>query len=309
MTIMEGQSVELQIHLTVLSKVSKIKFSFDNEKAISENFFSISPSEIISPPVLGKIDLSYKITIQCLKPFAKELRLEARAYSHNDLKVNQHDTNAIIFPQLCGAIKLLPNDISHQRKISVVFISVKTNISGMPLMGIAPSSTAEVDILKKYLGQAYVKADVITETLDLIDSLTQKTDNRYLSCCQQINGQYIGVDYSKRNELQEFLLIKTPNKYEHYFKIFFIPDRCPGLNGFSSGDKFTVCFSTALAETPSHELLHSLGLPHTFDGSTSRAKYIYQDGKTDNIMDYSHFVGVSRHSLFHWQWKAININL
>ena len=47
-----------------------------------------------------------------------------------------------------------------------------------------------------------------------------------------------------------------------------------------------------------HELGHVLGLPHTFDGSTSRAKYVYKDGTTDNIMDYAHLVGVDLQSFF-----------
>jgi hypothetical protein len=56
-------------------------------------------------------------------------------------------------------------------------------------------------------------------------------------------------------------------------------------------------------------LAHALGLPHTFDGSTSRAKYVYQDGTTDNIMDYTSFVGIDERSFFHWQWRAMNNQL
>ncbi len=36
------------------------------------------------------------------------------------------------------------------------------------------------------------------------------------------------------------------------------------------------------------------------------AKYTYENGKTDNLMDYSHGVGVERKSLFEWQWETIN---
>jgi len=59
-----------------------------------------------------------------------------------------------------------------------------------------------------------------------------------------------------------------------------------------------------------YELGHALGLPHTFNGNEGKgAKYTYEDGKTDNIMDYSHVIGVKLQSFFHWQWKALNINI
>jgi len=64
--------------------------------------------------------------------------------------------------------------------------------------------------------------------------------------------------------------------------------------------------STAVSSTPVHELGHALGFPHTFDGSTSRSKYVYQHGSTNNIMDYCHFVGIAGSAFFRWQWEAIN---
>jgi len=71
-----------------------------------------------------------------------------------------------------------------------------------------------------------------------------------------------------------------------------------------------ICFPAGYNKvTPVHELLHSLGLPHTFDGSTSRSKYVYKDGHTDNIMDYSHHLRIDRASLFEWQWRALNVKI
>ena len=178
--------------------------------------------------------------------------------------------------------------------------------------GIAENSITEKETLEKYMGQAYIAPEITIEELDLVNETTGITDAGYLACCIQDTveqGVYTSVDPEKKSDLAKFLLQMVDKKYNDYFKIFFIGDLCPGSNGFSMGEKFTVCFSSANPSTPVHELGHALGLPHTFDGSTSRAKYVYEDGMTDNIMDYSHFVGVSRHSFFHWQWHTMNIKL
>ena len=54
-----------------------------------------------------------------------------------------------------------------------------------------------------------------------------------------------------------------------------------------------------LDTTPVHELLHCLGLLHTFDPN---AKYVFEKGKTDNLMDYSVITNTSSF----WQWKKVN---
>ncbi len=76
--------------------------------------------------------------------------------------------------------------------------------------------------------------------------------------------------------------------------------------------RMSVCFGGHEETTPIHELLHNLGLPHTFDGISPNAKYTYEDGKTDNLMDYPTPImagaqkKVSLKSLFEWQWETIN---
>ena len=55
--------------------------------------------------------------------------------------------------------------------------------------------------------------------------------------------------------------------------------------------------------------MHALELAHTFDGISPTAKYTYQAGQTNNLMDYSHwsiFGSIVRKSLFLWQWKVLN---
>ncbi len=79
---------------------------------------------------------------------------------------------------------------------------------------------------------------------------------------------------------------------------------------------FAIVGNRCTAGAAVHEILHDLGLPHTFDGgaatgSLSRnARFTYKGRETENIMDYTftkgggfNNVGVS---LYHWQWKVIN---
>lgn len=316
MTFCKGKTAELQLLITVNSSPDKLIFGFDNPKALSEGFLKLSPSEIVSPAV-NPLDATQQLTIDCLKEFSKPLQLNVWAETSDPADENKKSRH------LCGAVNILPNDLYHQRNINVAFFNVKTKLnqtSTTSLEGINGHSTQQdkINTLKKYLSQAYVTPQIEVVNLDLVDPATNITDPGYTNCCipdPSNPGSFLSIDNAQNGALEDFLVQKVDPKCEHYFKIFFIPDPHQRLNGFSSGkrEKFTVCFCDALNETPVHELLHSLGLPHTFDGSTSRAKYVYEDGMTDNLMDYSHHNSPSgstpRQSLFQWQWQALNIKL
>ena len=84
--------------------------------------------------------------------------------------------------------------------------------------------------------------------------------------------------------------------------------------GYSTpGQKTTILFQGYdTAATTAHEVLHSMGLEHTFEskniiptGMTTTdapdGKYTFKKGVTDNILDYAS----GRKSSMEWQWEII----
>ena len=67
-----------------------------------------------------------------------------------------------------------------------------------------------------------------------------------------------------------------------------------------------VLYNTHNTSTTTHEILHAMGLEHSFDNAN---KHTFEEEKTDNIMDYSHNAGINRISTWKFQWDTIKPNL
>ena len=108
---------------------------------------------------------------------------------------------------------------------------------------------------------------------------------------------------------------KTLNQYDNLYKAIYLGEEggymsstgFEGLNGYNLG-KFIVLFSGRNDQTAAHEFLHSFKLPHSFTNkeASGNADCTYTALKTENLMDYSHFVNEERYSLWKWQWKKAN---
>lgn len=108
--------------------------------------------------------------------------------------------------------------------------------------------------------------------------------------------------------------------YTSYFKVFFFNERggrmlssgnYRGLNGGARAivSKSVVLYNTHNSSTTTHEILHAMGLHHTF---SDNGQFTLKKGETENIMDYSHqsqYGSKNRISTWEWQWETIHPNL
>lgn len=150
-----------------------------------------------------------------------------------------------------------------------------------------------------------------------------------------IKGYYY-YDYSNRRDniykprvwkdLYQYLNEKfhrLHSQYRTYIKVYYfgsdggyikVDGTWKAVNGYSqSNQKTTILFDgyDTAATTP-HEVLHSMGLDHTFENkniipsgmtitNAPNGKYSFKQGITDNILDYAR----GRKSLMEWQWDII----
>lgn len=97
-------------------------------------------------------------------------------------------------------------------------------------------------------------------------------------------------------------------EFTNYYKVFFLADVCPGTAGVALlNTKLTIVFTPRNPATTVHELLHAVGLPHSWEKGNKNSDingFIFEKFKTDNVMDYSK----NRYSLWKWQWKKLQSN-
>ena len=311
MTIMNGKTANLVLHLDIKQEPQKIVFEFNNSRA--SNFLQLSVSELNSnlsvTPTTRKTHL---LNITCNGEFNDEYTLKARAFGKNDPK-----------GEICGILRILPNGQMYQHKIKIAFIGITTNINPPrpPVTGKATPSGTEK--LKNIFGQALLIPDIDdSPTIDLTGFLLNFKGTFCIS-----NGSGFVIDRStgtleqrdqRSEKLKQLLLQRLRDKYhglyDHYYKVFFfLEDASTDVAGYSRGTKFTVCFKSVLNDDALivHELLHSLELPHTFDGYSRNTKFTYEYIKTDNLMDYSDIEPpyIIPKSLYHWPWQILNLKI
>jgi hypothetical protein len=282
------------------------------------------------------------IEINCIKETPETKSIKAFAITKDAT------TGAIIAEKCAGKLLIKANNKANRKQKKIVLVNVYTSLAS------GDFAPGQEDVLKHALRQALINP--ITEKINL-RLATDTSFNAYVKTTpavpatattpavltiNQIIGYYL-YDYVNSHDntnkpagwkdlykyLQEKLVAQEGAKYNSYIKVFYfgsiggnikVDGTFSPLNGYSQpGQKTTLLFHgyDAKATTP-HEVLHSMGLDHTFEskdvtpaGQTTtnapNGKYTFKAKTTDNIMDYSHSArpAIDRISLMEWQWEVV----
>lgn len=205
---------------------------------------------------------------------------------------------------LVGKLKVLPNKTVHT--LPVIFVGVTTNLSGVKGNAKTGSYLGEYQNLFTLYRQALVKPD-----LKYIQRFDVSGDAEIQSF--KVPG---GIAYQKQvgtakrflHHRLEALFNAAHPEYTSYYKVFFLADVSPGTAGVALlNTKLTIVFTPRNPATTVHELLHAVGLPHSWEKGNKNTDingFIFEKFKTDNVMDYSK----NRYSLWKWQWKKLQSN-
>ena len=292
MTIMNGVVANLN---------AVIKFNpgkKDRPKMIKLEFGKDCKDLSVSPSTLPikEDEIPIPITITCSGEFDKEQVLLVKADEKE-----------------CGKIRILPNGKQHQKEIKVVTIKVRTRLNKNRGSKLGNISTGGPDLFVNTLKQALITVPEGVESIEELDCTDEEFTNAYKKTytnkkgeeCYGINSD---TSWEMKGTLEQTLQKMYGHVYDEYYKLFFFADPCEGINGYAYYNTKHACFFDGHnASTVGHEVYHCFGLAHTFDfRDSTRCEIGYRYTKTNNMLDYSHHVGIERNSLFYLQWMYIN---
>jgi hypothetical protein len=132
-------------------------------------------------------------------------------------------------------------------------------------------------------------------------------------------GDYI--ERSKVRQVFSALELKDPNRPKEAVTLYFLNQKCliteqvvedapsfpmfGGLSPTGTGIAYMIVDEHRLfpAENIAHEVLHALGLPHSFKEADNKNKeHTFKKGRTANYMDY----GNRKRQLWKWQWELLH---
>ena len=262
------------------------------------------------------------ISLQCISTFSKDQTI--KVWSVKNKPDGTPDK-----PLLSGRLKVKANSKKERRVSKIVFVNVITNINGLanPVDGIAATNKiTQKDYLAPFLKQALVKPDVVSEDFKLFDSAKPEVQTLIKEYTFTRAGikQFNKYSNSRGDDLVVFLNKKFDAepvfaKYKDHFKVFFLGEKggymyksqYKGLGGHANGipSKQCVMYANPMKFFVAHELMHCMGLYHSFDNDGT---HTFKIGQTENIMDYSHVSTYAKPngtltqiSTWQWQWDIL----
>ena len=289
LTLWKGRKATFSLKFEGKEKAKNITFEFENSFVEDKGYLTLErPKLDLNKISLENGNLNYLkkdcFTICCNKEFDTPQKLLVKADG-----------------KLCGAMLILPNSYKVRREIKIVIIYTETSISDKKgeLVG-------KEESLRNFLNQAMIDPKITYE--NLVCKYKNKEENKkFKEECTYFNkddGMYYLKGMNMRtfeNHILKFYYEKFKDKYNDYYKIFLVGERSEKYEGFTEvWNKYSFCLLNADERTAAHEVLHSIGLDHTFEKNSD--DFIYEGQQTDNVMDYQNN-GVA---LYQWQWKLIN---
>jgi len=283
-----GFEAQLLLYLEIEEKPEKIILKYN------KNFLDLRGKEEINNVNVtpkGSPRKEY-LTIYSKEACSKVLYIEAYAVDKNNIEY------------LVGKLKILPN--KNVYSLPVVFVGVKTNLSGVKGNSKTGNYLGEYKNLYTLYRQALVKPKLkYIQQFDV-------TGNAKIQSFKVPGGiayqKQIGASKEFLHHILEALFNTAHPEFTNYYKVFFLADVCPGTAGVALlNTKLTIVFTPRNPATTVHELLHAVGLPHSWEKGNKNSDingFIFEKFKTDNVMDYSK----NRYSLWKWQWKKLQSN-
>ncbi len=262
------------------------------------------------------------IQLKCINTLSKDETIKVWA-------AKKKANGTLDTPVLSGQLKVRANNKINRRVSKIVFVNVITDINntGSAVNGInAANLTTQQNFLTPFLKQALIKPDVKSDKLELFNSSkpevqTLNTDYTLPNGNNKIFHKYSNSGgQSLVNFLtQEFNAIPANVQYANYYKVFFLGEaggrmngrNIVGLGGHANGipSKECVMYSNPMPFFVAHELMHCMGLYHSFDNNGT---HTFKIGQTENIMDYSHVRSyaqpngtLTQISTWKWQWEIL----
>lgn len=292
MTLRKGASAKLSLKVEVREPAVKIEY-----KCQTPGIFKLSKTSI---PKLGKgkHTLPDELVITCLKEFSMDQEINVYAYDANKMK------------HLAGKLIVKANDKKHQKTINVAIVYVK-----LKKVESSPDVSSSIMRLKKIFEQAYVNLNIHKVPLSIAHTLNNKAVKKFFTPQGSVYEKYIDDD-----TLFSFLNVEFSKKYPNlgsFFKLYYINRPCSNKNALLYGQarkikshEVIILFKGLKDNTAAHELLHCVGLPHSFSYLNAEYSHVaFKECSTDNIMDYSDFKGIPVIATWEFQWKAIQKNI
>ena len=289
MTIYKGDTHKLSLKVEIDELPQKLTVKHERKVHDKNIYFKFNKTEVTKKK--GKYTLENYLEITCLKSFSTDQTIEILA---DDI--------------VCGKLKILANDSSHQKNSNVLFVKVISSAGSGNING-------EATRLKNYMKQAYINISIKNLNLNL------SNDANFIPKLKSNSGIHQYLDAKLRGAKFPDGS-KVGSKYDNYYRVYFISevislsngayllgqaDNIPSktvfvLNLQATATAAGVSFET-VKTTATHELLHAIGLYHTFDNSSPLT---FKKFNTDNIMDYySPSTAIVAKQTYKWQWEIL----